>query len=64
MRLTQTFVNRSNDPGRYGDGRGGFGLSLLVKPRAGGGFSKTFSQRYGFRGALSVSGSGRIPFTL
>ena len=61
MRLTQTFVNRSNDPGRYGDGRGGFGLSLLVKPRAGGGFSKTFSQRLRVQGRVVSIGLGAHP---
>ena len=28
-RLSATFVNTVNVPGRYGDGRGGHGLSLL-----------------------------------
>ena len=31
--LSATFVRTVSRPGRYGDGRGGFGLSLLVKPR-------------------------------
>ena len=45
IRLTASFVRTVKQPGRYGDGRGGFGLSLLVKPRSVGGFSKTWSQR-------------------
>ena len=30
--LSATFVRTVNVPGRYGDGRGGLGLSLLVRP--------------------------------
>lgn len=44
-RLSAAFVRTVNEPGRYGDGRGGHGLSLLVKPRSTGGFSKSWSQR-------------------
>ena len=40
-RLSATFVNTVNVPGRYGDGRGGHGLSLLVKPATHGGFAKS-----------------------
>ena len=36
-RLSAAFVRTVNKPGRYGEGRGGFGLSLLVKERKGGG---------------------------
>ena len=39
------FVRTITQPGRYADGRGGFGLSLVVKPIANGRFSKTRSQR-------------------
>ena len=42
--LSATFVRTVNVPGRYGDGRGGLGLSLLVKPASRGGFSKSWSQ--------------------
>ena len=42
--LSATFVRNINIPGRYGDGRGGLGLSLLVKPASRGGFSKSWSQ--------------------
>ena len=31
-KLSATFVKTISAPGRYGDGRGGHGLSLLVKP--------------------------------
>ena len=44
-RLSAAFVRTVNVPGRYGDGRGGHGLSLLVKPRSIGRFSKSWSQR-------------------
>ena len=35
-RLSAAFVRTVKRPGRYGDGRGGYGLSLLVKPTASG----------------------------
>ena len=44
-RLSMSFVERVSEAGRYGDGWGGNGLSLLVKPRARGGWRKTFTQR-------------------
>ena len=44
-KLSASFVKTVNRPGRYGDGRGGFGLSLLVKPTTTGRLSKTWSQR-------------------
>ena len=44
-RLTHTFVKSVAEEGRYGDGRGGFGLSLLVKKTPNGRWSKTWSQR-------------------
>ena len=40
-RLSATFVRNVSLPGRYGDGYGGHGLSLLVKPAAHGGLSKS-----------------------
>ena len=43
-RLSATFVRTINLPGRYGDGYGGHGLSLLVKPAAHGGLSKSWAQ--------------------
>ena len=44
-RLTAAFVRTVTEPGRYGDGWGGFGLSLLVKRRAHGGLALSWSQR-------------------
>ena len=43
--LSASFVRTINQPDRYGDGRGGHGLSLLAKPMANGRLSKTWSQR-------------------
>ena len=42
-RLSATFVKTVTRPGRYGDGRGSHGLSLLVKPMKLGGYSRTWS---------------------
>ena len=44
-RLSAAFVKTVSAPGRYGDGRGGFGLSLLVKATTTGRASKSWSQR-------------------
>ena len=60
-RLSATFVKSVNRPGRYGDGRGGHGLSLLVKPMAAGGWSKTWAQRLRVDGSLRDTGLGSYP---
>ena len=60
-RLSATFVSRVNRPGRYGDGRGGHGLSLMVKPMAAGGWSKTWAQRIRVDGRLRYAGLGSYP---
>ncbi len=44
-RLTAQYVKDLSQPGRYGDGRGGNGLSLLVKPTARGDLAKSWAQR-------------------
>ena len=44
-RLTAQYIKDLSQPGRYGDGRGGNGLSLLVKPTARGDAAKSWSQR-------------------
>ena len=60
--LSATFVRNVNRSGRYGDGRGGFGLSLLVKPRQDNGrLSKTWSQRLNIDGKLTNVGLGPYP---
>ena len=43
--LTSGFVRKVDTPGRFGDGRGGYGLSLLVRITATGYLSKTYQQR-------------------
>lgn len=62
-RLSAVFVKTVSRPGRYGDGRGGNGLNLLVKPRAGecGGFSKSWSQRVRIDGKPVNIGLGPYP---
>ena len=60
-RLSATFVKNVNRPGRYGDGRGGFGLSLLVKPASAGGFAKSWSQRLRVNGQPVNVGLGSYP---
>ena len=52
-KLNPSFVEHIAKPGRYGDGRGGHGLSLLVKPTQElGRWSKTWAQR------LQIAGEG------
>ena len=60
-RLTAAFVKNVTSPGRYGDGRGGHGLNLLVKPRAADGFAKSWSQRLWIRGKRVNIGLGGYP---
>ena len=60
-RLSATFVKTVNVPGRYGDGRGGHGLSLLVKPMANGRLSKSWSQRIRGGGRMTNIGLGAYP---
>ena len=59
--LSPTFVSRIRRPGRYGDGRGSFGLSLLVKEMANGRISKSWSQRVRLPGRLTNVGLGAYP---
>lgn len=56
--LTQAFVDGIKKPGRYGDRRGGFGLSLLVKPDSIGRFSKSWAQRILWEGRPVSIGLG------
>ena len=60
-RLSESFIRTVKVASRYGDGRGGYGLSLLVKPRADEGFSKTFSQRLRVNGKPVFIGLGAWP---
>ena len=59
--LTAAFVRTINRPGRYGDGRGGHGLSLLVKETANGRWSKTWAQRIRVGGRAVSLGLGSYP---
>ena len=60
-KLTAGFVKAVRRPGRYGDGRGGFGLSLLVKPTSTGRISKTWAQRLYINGRPVNLGLGAYP---
>ena len=60
-RLSATFVRTVNAPGRYGDGHGGHGLSLLVKPAACGGLAKSWSQAIRPEGKTTSVGLGTYP---
>ena len=59
--LTAAFVKAVNQPGRYGDGRGGHGLSLLVKRMKNGRWSKSWSQRVSINGRYTNIGLGGYP---
>ena len=61
IRLTHTFVKSVTRPGRYGDGRGGLGLSLLVKKTVAGRCSKTWSQRLRINRKITTMGFGSYP---
>lgn len=60
-RLSGTFVRLVSEPGRYGDGRGGHGLSLLVKATSTGRLSKTWGQRLRLNGRPFNLGLGSFP---
>ena len=60
-RLSAAFVRTVNRTDRYGEGHGGYGLSLLVKERKGGGLAKSWSQRLRINGKPSNLGLGRYP---
>ena len=55
-----TFVRNVNLPGRYGDGRGGLGLTLLVKPSSRG-HSKSWGQSVRINGRKTTIGLGAYP---
>ena len=59
--LTAAFAKRVATPGRYGDGRGSHGLSLLVKATSTGRWSKTWSQRLRVNGSQVHLGLGPYP---
>ena len=59
--LSAAFVKTINQPGRYGDGRGSFGLSLLLKATRNGRLAKSWSQRLRQDGKPFNVGLGRYP---
>ena len=61
VRLTHNFVRSVATEGRYGDGRGGLGLSLLVKKTASGRWSRTWSQRIRVKDKVAMLGLGAFP---
>ena len=61
VRLCATFIGTVKVPGRYGDGYGGHGLSLLVTPRKSGGLSKTWAQAVSPNGTNTSLGLGSYP---
>ena len=61
MKLKPGFVRTVKKPGRYGDGRGGWGLALLVRPRANGGVRKSWIQRIRINGRPTNLGLGVYP---
>ena len=61
VRLTYKIVKSLTRPGRYGEGRGSLGLTLLVKPTKKDEMSRTWSQRIRFNGKLFSTGLGSFP---
>ena len=59
--LSATFVKNVNVPGRYGDGRGGLGLTLLVKPSSRRGCRKSWGQSIRINGRKTTLGLGTYP---
>ncbi len=59
--LSATFVRNVRIPGRYGDGRGGLGLGLLVRPALRGGLNKSWTQSIRIDGRPTSLGLGRYP---
>ena len=59
--LSATFVKTVKTPGRYGDGRGGLGLSLLVRTAARGHVTKCWTQSVQIDRRPTSIGLGRYP---
>ena len=60
-RLNAGFVQKVKQTGSYGDGHGGYGLTLLVRSRAAGGVRKSWSQRIRIGGKVTNIGLGPYP---
>ena len=61
LMLSATFVRNAKIPGRYGDGRGGLGLGLLIRPALRGGVNKSWTQSVRIDGKPTSLGLGRYP---
>ncbi len=59
--LTDPFCRNIRKPGRYGDNRGGYGLSLLVRVRKNGRVAKYWTQEVRVRGRKTSLGLGVYP---
>ena len=59
--LNARFVETVSRPGRYGDGRGGYGLFLNVKPTVNGRLSKSWVQRIRVSNRITHIGLGPYP---
>lgn len=59
--LTAAFVRTVTAPGRYGDGRGGYGLAFLVRQMTNGRISRLWIQRVRIGGRATNLGLGRYP---
>ena len=60
-RLSATFVRTVKEPGSYGDGRGGHGLTLYVRPQASGAMGRYWVQRLTIAGRRTNIGLGSFP---
>ncbi len=60
-KLSANIVKTVNKPGYYGDGRGGFGLALLVRESADGRLLKSWTQRLRIDGQPFMMGLGSYP---
>ena len=59
--LSAVFVKTVVQNGKYGDGRGSHGLYLLVKEYSKGSISKSWAQRFSFKGKRYELGLGSYP---
>ena len=59
--LSATFVKQVNHPGVYGDGRGGYGLTLRVRRMTNGRLSRVWVQRLRINGRATNLGLGSFP---
>lgn len=60
-RLSHNNIREITQPGRYGDGRGSYGLSILGKRNAAGGLNLVWSQRIQIDGKTTTLGLGTFP---